>query len=114
MDQFLHTASLLSASASGALVSAIWEGSVLAAVVLLCLRLFPGLSAATRSVIWLNVFLLLVLLHFLPALVNRGSSTFAFHASPLQLDPRWSIAVAAAWAALSLARGIQQIGRAHV
>ena len=67
MEAFMHIASLVAASAVSTLLSAVWEGAVLAACVLICLRLFPGLSAAARSVIWLNVFLLLVLLQIIPS-----------------------------------------------
>lgn len=93
----------LSASATGALVSAIWQGTLLAALVLLAVRLFPGLSAAARSVIWLNVFLLLAVLHVVPLAMHSGgvAGDSAFH-----LDPRWSLAVAGVWLALSLWRAV--------
>ena len=70
MDPLLHAISLVSASAAGVLFSAIWEGAVLAGCVALCLRLLPGLSAAARSSVWTNVFLLLVLLHVLASILQ--------------------------------------------
>jgi len=114
MNEFLHSMSFVSAAAAGALFSAVWQGTVLALCVRLCLRLLPGLSAAARSIIWLNVFILLVLLHFVPAFAGRPGSAGG-HLSPVHLDPRWSFVVAGVWAALSLARAGQLIvGAIHV
>jgi hypothetical protein len=76
-DLFEHLfqgAQLVSATAAGNLVSAIWEGAVLAAAVGLCLRILPRLSAASRSLVWLNVFVLLALLHILPAAMGHKIS----------------------------------------
>src|ERR1700694_243847 len=119
MDSMLHVLSLLSATATSALFSAIVEGTVLAACVLVCLRLLPGLSAAARSVIWLNVFLLLILLHFVPMFALQGKSTTPGYpspiASPVILDVRWSFAIAALWAMLSLWRAAQlTVGAIHL
>jgi beta-lactamase regulating signal transducer with metallopeptidase domain len=108
MNQLLTLFSHLSAQATGALISAVWQGALLAALVVICLRLFPGLSAAARSIIWLNVFILLALLHLLPFLVaNRSVPQFSSH--PLQIDLRWSVAVAAVSLALSLFRAVQLV-----
>jgi len=115
MDTMLHALSLLSATATGALFAAIWQGTVLTACVLLCLRLLPGLSAAARSLIWLNVFALLVLLHFVPMFVAHGTSSNPAYPSPIHLDLRWSFAVAAVWAMLSLWRAAQLVvGAIHL
>jgi len=115
MNEFLHSMSYVSATAAGALFSAVWQGTVLAVCVSLCLRLLPGLSAAARSVIWLNVFILLALLHFVPALVGGSGVLAAGHLSPVHLDPRWSFVLAGVWAALSLARAVQLIvGAIHL
>src|ERR1700738_2894266 len=99
----------LSAQATGALVSAVWQGALLAALVGLCLRMFPGLSAAARSVIWFNVFILLALLHLVPFVT--GSSPAAPHLAPhaVLLDLRWSLAVAGIWLAFSVFRAVQLI-----
>jgi beta-lactamase regulating signal transducer with metallopeptidase domain len=98
--------------AAEALLSAIWQGALLAAGVLLVLRLLPGLSAAARSVIWLNVFVLVVLLHIVPAFTSRAlmanAQGHALHHA-VHLDLRWSIAIAGVWIALSLWRGSQLI-----
>ena len=101
MTPLLHDLSLLSAAASGALLSAVWEGAILAAGVFLCLRLLPSLSATARSVIWLNVFVLLVLLHFVPAITRTPETWAPQHAPALHLDWRWSLALLGVWVAMS-------------
>ena len=115
MHSLLHVLPFLSAAATGALFSAIWEGSVLAVCVVLALRLLPGLSAAARSVVWLNVFILLALLHVLPAFGVRPTSGLGSHQAPVHLDMRWSLAIATIWATLSVWRGTQLIfGAIHL
>ena len=107
MNAIVHALSFLSASAAGALFSAIWEGAVLAVGVYFCLRLLPGLSAAARSVVWLNVFILLVLLHFVPMFAGRPAVPPGRHLPAVHLDLRWSLGVAGVWLALSLWRAGQ-------
>jgi hypothetical protein len=108
MNELITLFSHLSAQATGTLISAIWQGALLAAFVSICLRLFPGLSAAARSVIWLNVFILLALLHLLPFVTgNPAAPHLASH--PIQLDLRWSLAVAVVWLALSAYRAGQLV-----
>jgi Zn-dependent protease with chaperone function len=115
MNEMLHSLSFLSAGVASALFSAIWEGAVLALGVYLCLRLLPGLSAAARSVVWLNVFVLLVLLHFVPAFAGPAANLTGGHVPAVHLDPRWSLVVVAVWATLSLWRAVQLIqGIAHL
>lgn len=115
MNEILQFLSYLSADASGALFSAIWEGAVLALGVYLCLRLLPGLSAAARSVIWLNVFVLLVLLHFVPAFAGRPAGLGSGRVPAIHLDLRWSLGLALIWLALSLWRAVQLvIGVVHL
>lgn len=93
-----------SARAVGALCSAVWEGTLLAACVALGLRLMPKLSAAARSAVWLNVFALVAALHVAPMLAGHGAAQGAAGgtAALLHVDARWSMAVAALWAALTL------------
>src|SRR5271165_2599906 len=104
----------LSAAATGALISAIWQGTLLALFVMLVLRLFPGLKAAARSAVWLNVFVLLVLLHVLPVFTaGSGETHTATHAVRLSLW--WSVALAALWIAFSLFRAGQLVvGAVHL
>src|ERR1700677_3808858 len=109
MEAFFPVASSLAASAVGNLFSAIWEGAALALCVVLCLRLFPGLSAAARSFIWMNVFLLLVLLHVVPFMGVHGDSASLGHPTLLHLSRVWSFVIAAIWVLLSLWRAAQLI-----
>jgi beta-lactamase regulating signal transducer with metallopeptidase domain len=77
--------------------------------VFVCLRMLPRLTAASRSLIWANLFLLLMLLHFVPSVGARVGVATHEHAPALQLDLRWSLVIAGLWAALSLWRGTQLI-----
>ena len=82
---------------------------------LVCLRLLPGLSAAARSVIWLNVFALLVILHVIPIFAGHGTVRDGGNSAPVQLDLRWSLGIAAVWLGLSLWRAVQLIvGAIHL
>ena len=107
---FLHAGIWQSAAAmiAGTLFSAIWEGALLACAALLCLRLLPGLSPAARSVVWMNVFLLLVMLQVLP-LVGAHSGGGVGRPAPLLLNPMWSLAIAGVWVGLSLFRAGQLV-----
>ena len=115
MNEILHSVSYVSATAAGALFSAIWEGAVLALGVYLSLRLFPRLSAAARSLVWLNVFVLLVLLHFVPAFAGHPAGMTGGRAPEVHLNPLWSLAIAVLWLGLSLWRAAQLVlGIAHL
>src|SRR5271155_5595438 len=109
MEALFHSTSIVVAMAAGTLFSAIWEGAVLAACVFVCLRRFPGLSAAARSVVWMNVFVLLVLLHVLPFLGAYGIAASSGRPASLQLSVMWSVAIAGIWASLSFLRAGQLI-----
>jgi Zn-dependent protease with chaperone function len=101
-------AELGASAAAGNLISAVWQGTLLAAGAALCLRIFPRLSAASRSLVWMNVFALLVLLDFAPAMVQGHGHALSAAPSPwIDLDPRWSAAIAAAWIGLSLWRAAE-------
>ena len=112
MNEFAPILTGWSAGAAGALLAAVWEGALLAALVWLVLRLLPGLSAAARSVIWLNVFILMALLHVVPLFTGTPAGPPALAAHAVRLDPRWSLAVAAVWLALSLLRAGQLLAGA--
>ena len=109
MNEILHSLSLVSANAAGALFSAVWEGAVLALGISLCLRFLPGLSAAARSVVWLNVFVLLVLLHFVPVFAGGQTGLASGRPPAIHLDLRWSLGLAGIWLALSLWRAMQLV-----
>lgn len=109
MEMLLHLGPNTAAHLVSALISATWEGAILAAAAWTCLRLLPGLGAAARSAVWMNVFLLAVLLHGLPALGFHGPSAIAARHAAFQLSLNWSLGVAAVWAMLSLLRGVQLV-----
>lgn len=112
MDAIFPVASTLAASAVSNLFSAAWEGAALAACVVLCLRLFPGLSAAARSFVWMNVFVLLVLLHVVPFIGVHANSASLGHPTLLQLGLVWSFVIAGIWMLLSVWRAAQLIASA--
>jgi BlaR1 peptidase M56 len=115
MNEILGSLSFVSAGAASALLSAIWQGAVLAVGVHLYLRMLPRLSAAARSVVWLNVFVLLVLLHFVPAFAARYTESGGGHVPAIHLDPRWSLGIAGVWLALSMWRAVHfALGIAHL
>ena len=107
MSEFFPHFSRFSALATGALISAVWQGALLAALVGVTLRLFPRLSPAARSIIWLNVFILLALLHLMPLAISSTAPKLASHA--VLLDTRWSLAIAGTWLALSVFRAAQLV-----
>jgi beta-lactamase regulating signal transducer with metallopeptidase domain len=112
MEAFFQLTSPAAAMAASSLLSAVWEGAVLALCVVLCLRLLPSLSAAARSVVWMNVFLLLVSLQFVPYLVTRISTASSGRHAQVHLNLLWSFAIAGAWLLLSVTRGAQLIASA--
>jgi beta-lactamase regulating signal transducer with metallopeptidase domain len=107
METLVHAASTVSAAAVSSLVSAIWEGAVLSLSVVVSLRLLPRLSANARSLIWMNVFLLLLLLHVVPSFLSEQTAGRMVHAAHWSLDVGWSIGLAGLWMALSLWRAAQ-------
>jgi beta-lactamase regulating signal transducer with metallopeptidase domain len=113
LSTLLQSFSTVSATATAALVSAIWQGAVLAIGVGAGLRLFPRLSAAARSMIWFNVFGLLIALHLVPLFGAHAIAASSSHT--VHMDWRWSLAIGAAWVALSASRAMQlAIGALHV
>jgi beta-lactamase regulating signal transducer with metallopeptidase domain len=105
----------LTQSAGTILATALWQGIVVAACLALSLRLTSCISAALRFAVWIAGFAVLIGLPFLPyLLLNRISSvpssglesSIAVSAQHpwLQLDIRWSVALALVWAAFSLYR----------
>lgn len=101
-------------------ISALWQGAALALGLALCLRLTPRIAAADRFRAWAAGFAALVALPFLPYLLSLfhaflnpdaaapgaslpGSAVAAPHAW-FDLDPRWSLVIAAIWILASLAR----------
>jgi beta-lactamase regulating signal transducer with metallopeptidase domain len=102
------TLQLVSQHAASALISSIWQGFLLAAAVALALRLTPRISATTRFAIWTAAFLVLALLPILhiPHATNPTPQPL------LQLNPYWSLAIAALWTLASLVRATALIRQA--
>lgn len=92
----------LGALAGAALVTALWQGVALATAAWVCLRLVQRTTAALRFGLWAGVLLLVCMLPFM-----EGVSLPASGDPLMRVDPRWSLLLAAAWVALSLARAVQ-------
>lgn len=111
MSNLLHIIAPLSATLAETLVAALWQGTLIVLLTLVGLRLFPAISAAARSIVWLAALLLLALLNVLPLLRIHSAGAVVGHAAlnarVLHVDPRWSIALATVWMLLSLARAAQ-------
>jgi hypothetical protein len=93
------------ALATGALMSAVWQGILLAVVVWLGLRLLPKTPAAVRFAIWFGVFLVVAALPLIALWPNAtGASKLTRHAAWVTFDPRWGLAIAAVWGTASALR----------
>jgi Zn-dependent protease with chaperone function len=103
----LHSIEGLSRMAAASVVSGFWQGVVLAAAVGICLRLVPKTTAAIRFALWTVVFAILVALPLLHAYGFRAGGEMAGHGAIVQVDPRWSFAVAALWLVASLVRAVK-------
>jgi hypothetical protein len=108
MNAMTHAMMQFAAAASGSLVSAIVGGALLVAAVSFVLRLVPGITAAARFVVWMAALLLVVPLHFLPAL-RGGSGVGVADGNLLHVDARWALLIAGVWVAFSLVRAVQLI-----
>ncbi len=94
----------LSQLAAAAFVSSLWQDVLLVAVVALGLRFVPKMTAAVRFAVWSAVFVVILLLPFIQAWVSRSHAGIASSGAGIQLDVRWSYAIAAVWLVFSLAR----------
>jgi Zn-dependent protease with chaperone function len=96
--------------ASGALVAAVWQGILLASLVGLGLRLLPKTPAAVRFAIWFGVFLVVTALPLASLWPHSaGAVPAGGRGAWLTFDGRWSLAIAAVWAAASLVRAIKLV-----
>ena len=100
----MHWITGLPQIAAGSFVSDLWQGSILAVGVWLCLRLLPRATAAIRFAVWSAVFVILAARPFLQAYVSHTSQALPAHAALLQIDIRWSLAIAGVWVLVSLVR----------
>ena len=105
----LHSVEGLSRVAAGSVVSGLWQGLVLAAAVWVCLRLMPKTTAAIRFAVWTAVFAVLALLPLLNAYGLRSNGGAAGHSAFVQVDVRWSLAIAALWLAVSMVRAVKLV-----
>jgi hypothetical protein len=103
----LHSVEGLSRVAAGSVVSGLWQGFVLAAAVWICLRLMPKTTAAIRFAVWTAVFAVLALLPLLHAYGLRGDGEASGHGAFVQVDVRWSLAIAALWLTASIVRAVK-------
>src|SRR5271168_764815 len=104
LSQGIESVSRLVASS---FVSGLWQGVVLTAGVGLCLRLVPRTTAAVRFAIWTAVFAVLAVLPLLHAYSLRTGGGMAGRGALVQVDARWSFAIAALWLVVSLVRGVK-------
>jgi beta-lactamase regulating signal transducer with metallopeptidase domain len=88
-------------------VSGLWQGVLLAAGVGICLRLVPRTTAAVRFAIWTAVFAVLAVLPLWHAYAVRAGGETAGRSALVQVDVRWSFAIAALWVMVSLVRGVK-------
>jgi beta-lactamase regulating signal transducer with metallopeptidase domain len=109
-------ASRFSDAAASAAVTAVWQGALLAAVLAIVLRLSPRISATHRFIVWAAGFSLAAVLPFFPMLASLAASPLHSGASEvagasggpwLQVDSRWSFAIAALWIAASIFRAVR-------
>jgi hypothetical protein len=105
----LHVVENLSRVAAGSVVSGLWQGLVLAAAIGICLRLVPKTTAAIRFAVWTAVFAVLALLPLLHAYGLRGGGGAAGHGALVQVDARWSLAIAVLWLAVSIVRAVKLV-----
>src|ERR1700728_1569396 len=93
-------------------VAGLWQGAAVALGLAVCLHFAPRVSAAHRFAAWATGFLVATGLGFMPALAHflaaaNGSSASGMSpaAKPwLEIDARWTLAIAALWLALALYR----------
>ena len=102
-DKFAHSAAPLA-------VAGLWQGAALVVVLALCLQFMRRMSAAQRFAVWFAGFLAAAGLPFLPpafALLQASGTLGSVSGSPhvwLQLDMRWTYAIAGAWLVASVVR----------
>ena len=102
----------ISQTAGALLITAIWQGAIVAACLALSLRLASRISAGLRFTLWIAGFLAVAGLPFFPLLLHAVAhpavtTPNALAAAPrFSIDARWSIAICLLWAAVSLYRAV--------
>ena len=114
-DALFAACRAFSLQAGAVAVTALWQGAVVACGLAICLRLVPRTSAEHRFAVWAAAFVTLVALPILAlstgsaAGVVTGFSSAANEAAArpwLSIDARWSLLIAALWAAAALFRAV--------
>jgi len=113
MPPILHMIAMLPAVAAGCLISAIWQGMVLAIGVTLCLHLLPETTAAIRSIIWSAAFVLVIALHVAATMAGNPSTQQVSNETAIHLDFRLGVAIAVLWILMSMVRGSQLAMSVH-
>jgi Zn-dependent protease with chaperone function len=103
----IHGLESVSRLVANSFVSGLWQGIVLAAGVAFCLRLVPRTTAAVRFAIWTVVFAVLVALPLIHAYALRTGGGMSGRGAVVQVDVRWSFAIAALWLMISLVRAVK-------
>lgn len=107
-----------SQQAATIVITLLWQGLAIAGGLAICLRLAPRISAAHRFAVWAAGFAALVLLSCAPLLSHFTAGAAAGNAGGmdataskpwLQMDVRWSLAIAAIWLATSLYRAVDLV-----
>ncbi len=73
MPFIVHMIAMLPSVVASCLISAIWQGMVLAIGVTLCLHLLPETTAAIRSIIWSAAFVLVIALYVAGTMTSSPS-----------------------------------------
>lgn len=111
----IHRESLYAASESAvvALLTALWQGPIIAFGSAICLKLAPRTSAAHRFALWSAAFAAVLALPLIPFLSRSASPSNLVDTAALAtgkplflLDIRWSLALAFLWIAASGYRAV--------
>jgi beta-lactamase regulating signal transducer with metallopeptidase domain len=109
LSQIMDVVQSIAAAAAPIAVTALWQGAAIALGLALCLRVTPRVSARLRFALWIAAFTVVIALPFLPRLSGHGSVATSGIGSVrpwLQVDLRWSLAIAAVWIVVSAMRAI--------
>jgi hypothetical protein len=107
MHGFGHGIENFSRLAASSFVAGLWQGVVLAAGAALVLRLVPKTTAGVRFTVWTAVFAVLTLLPLFHAYSLQADGAMPGRAAVVQLDVRWSFAIAALWLMMSVVRAVR-------
>jgi beta-lactamase regulating signal transducer with metallopeptidase domain len=108
----MHPFDSFAQAAAPLAVASFWQGIAVVVALAVGLRLVPRITAAQRFAIWTAGFAIAAALPFAPALAARFASAPSPNLSAatpgawLQLDPRWTLAIAGLWLAISAFRAV--------